>query len=269
MAKLPALNEPSFNWLPMLKLELEGAVARLILDRPPVNAVSSEWLAAFHARLDALAARNDWHVLHIRSSQKVFCAGADLAEMRSKIEGPRGPEAMAGVAGEMQKLFARIEALPQVSLAELGGAALGGGFELALACDLRIAAREAKLGLPEARLGLVPGAGGTQRMTRLAGRPAAARMILTAEVADGATAEALGLVQWSVPRAELPERAAKLAADVAALPAAALAACKSCINAALDPARDGFSEELAASRSLYANEETRRRVAQFLAGNRQ
>ena len=269
MAKLPALNEPSFNYLPMLKLELQGAVARLILDRPPVNAVSSAWLAAFHAQLDALSRRGDWQVLHILSSQMVFCAGADLAEMRAKIEGPGGADSMTAVAGEMQKLFARIEALPQVSLAEIGGAALGGGFELSLACDLRMAAREAKLGLPEARLGLVPGAGGTQRMTRLAGRPAAARMILTAEVADGATAEALGLVQWSVPRAELPERAAKLAGDIAALPAAALAACKSCINAALDPARDGFSEELAASRSLYGNEETRRRVTQFLAGNRQ
>ena len=252
----------------MLKLELDRNVARLTLDRPPVNAVSTEWLGAFHDQLDQLAARRDWHVLHVRSSQKVFCAGADLAEMRSRIEGPNGPESMTGVAAEMQKLFARIESLPQVTLAEIGGAALGGGFELALACDLRIAAHEAKLGLPEARLGLVPGAGGTQRMTRIAGRAAASRMILTAEVADGASAEALGLVQWSVPRSELPDRAAKLAADIAGLPAAALAACKSCINAALDPARDGFSEELAASRSLYGNEETRRRVAQFLAGNR-
>ena len=131
-----------------------------------------------------------------------------------------------------------------------------------------MAAREAKLGLPEARLGLVPGAGGTQRMTRIAGRSAASRMILTAELADGAGAEALGLVQWSVPRSELADRAAKLAAGIAGLPAAALAACKSCINAALDPARDGFAEELTASRSLYGNEETRRRVAQFLAGNK-
>ncbi len=252
----------------MLKLELEPGIARLTLDRPPVNAISSEWIAAFHARLDALAALGDWHVLHIRSSQKVFCAGADLAEMRSRIEGPAGPESMTSVAAAMQKLFARIEVLPQVSFAEIGGAALGGGFELALACDLRMAAREAKLGLPEARLGLVPGAGGTQRMTRIAGPSAAARMILTAEVADGATAEALGLVHWSVPRAELAERATKLAHGIAELPAAALAACKSCMRAALHPPRDGFSAELAASRSLYGNEETRRRVAQFLGGNR-
>jgi enoyl-CoA hydratase len=252
----------------MLKLEVLGSVARLTLDRPPVNAISGEWLSGFHRQLDALAARSDWHVLHIRSSQRVFCAGADLAEMRSRFAAADGVESMVGIAAAMQALFARVEALPQVTLAEIGGAALGGGFELALACDLRMAAREAKLGLPEARLGLIPGAGGTQRLTRLAGRPAAARMILTAEIADGASAEALGLVQWSVPRADLADRAAKLAADIAELPAAALAACKSCIGAALDPARDGFSEELAASRELYGNETTRRRVTQFLAGNR-
>jgi enoyl-CoA hydratase/carnithine racemase len=253
----------------MLKLEISAQVAQLTLERAPVNAISSQWLSAFHRELDMLAGRTDWHVLHLRSSQKVFCAGADLTEMRERIEGPDGPGSMVLVAGKMQKLFARIEALPQVTLAEVGGAALGGGFELALACDLRIAAHEAKLGLPEARLGLVPGAGGTQRMTRIAGSAAASRMILTAEIADGQTAQALGLVQWSVPRAELPERAAKLAASIAALPAAALAACKSCIGAALDPERDGFAEELTASRSLYGNEETRRRVAQFLAGNKQ
>ena len=85
--------------------------------------------------------------------------------------------------------------MPRVTLAEINGAALGGGFELALACDLRIAALEAKMGLPELRLGLLPGAGGTQRMTWLAGRPAALRLILGAEQMDGAEALRLGLVQ--------------------------------------------------------------------------
>ena len=88
-------------------------------------------------------------------------------------------------------------------LAEIGGAAMGGGFELALACDLRIAANEAKVGLPEVRLGLIPGAGGTQRLTRLCGPALANRLILGAEVLDGATAAALGVVHWSAPRAEL------------------------------------------------------------------
>jgi enoyl-CoA hydratase len=250
----------------MLRLDVGTGVARLTLDRPPVNAISADWLRSFHRLLDALAERDDWQVLHIRSSQKVFCAGADLAEMRAGFTAPDGVEALVGTAAAMQRLFARVEALPQVSLAEIGGAAVGGGFELALACDLRMAALEAKVGLPEARLGLIPGAGGTQRLTRLAGRSAAARVILTCEMMDGATAQSLGLVQWAVPRADLAARAAQTVAGIAELPAAALAACKSCITAADDPARDGYAEELDASRTLYGDETTRQRVAAFLAG---
>lgn len=248
-----------------MRLDLDARVAQLTLDRPPVNAINAEWLISFHGLLDALGERDDWQVLHIRSSQKVFCAGADLAEMRARFAAKDGVEAMVGAAAAMQRLFSRIEALPQVTLAEIGGAALGGGFELALACDLRIAALEAKVGLPEARLGLIPGAGGTQRLTRLAGRSAAARVILTCEMADGATARSLGLVQWAVPRADLAARAAQTVAEIAELPEAALAACKSCIAAAGDPARDGYAEELEASRRLYGDEATRRRVAAFLA----
>jgi enoyl-CoA hydratase/carnithine racemase len=245
---------------------IRGGVACLVLDRPPVNAIGAAWLDEFHRCLDALAARTDWRVLHIRSAQKAFCAGADLAEMRVRLAAPGGIDAMVAIAAGMQKLFARIEALPQVTLAEIGGAALGGGLELALACDLRIAASEAKLGLPEVRLGLVPGAGGTQRLTRLAGRATALRMILTGEALNGTAAHALGLVQWEVPRAELPARAAAIAEGIAASPRDALAACKCCIAAAGDPARDGYVEELAQSRRLYASETTRGLVGAFLAG---
>lgn len=252
----------------MLVVEVSSRVALLTLQRAPVNAIDAAWLEAFHEVLDQLAARADWHVLHVRSAVKVFCAGADLAEMHACLQTAEGIEAMVKTAAGMQRLFARLEALPQVTIAELGGAALGGGFELALACDLRIAADEAKIGLPEARLGLVPGAGGTQRLTRLAGRGLAARLILGGEVLDGVRAAAHGLVQWSVPRTALAARASALAGQMGALPPQALAACKSCIAAAADPARDGFAEELEASRRLYRNPATRERVAQFLAGAR-
>jgi len=249
-----------------LRLTRHGQVARLTLDRPPVNAIGEAWLREFHHVLDELGARNDWRLLHIRSAQKAFCAGADLAEMRARLASPQGIDSMVDVAAGMQKLFARIEALPQVTLAEIGGAALGGGLELALACDLRMAANEAKLGLPEVRLGLVPGAGGTQRLTRLAGRATALRVILTGETLDGAGAAALGLVHWALPRSELPARAADIAARTAASPREALAACKRCIGAAGDPARDGYAEELSQSRRLYASEATRELVGAFLSG---
>jgi enoyl-CoA hydratase/carnithine racemase len=173
---------------------------------------------------------------------------------------------MYAYVASIQRLYARIERLPQVTLAEIGGAAMGGGLELALACDLRIAAAEAKVGLPEVRLGLIPGAGGTQRLTRLCGPALAARLILGAEILDGAAAAELGVVQWAVPRAELAQRAAEMARRIAGLPAAALAASKACIAAAGHKDRGGYTDELEFTRLLLNDPETRQRVQAFLAG---
>jgi enoyl-CoA hydratase len=248
----------------MFDLTFADGIATLALDRPPVNAISQEWLERFGETLDALDTRSRWSVLHLRSAQRVFCAGADLKEMRERMESRDGPDRMyAGVAA-IQRLYARIERLPQVTLAEIGGAAMGGGLELALACDLRIAAVEAKLGLPETRLGLIPGAGGTQRLTRLCGRPVASRLILGAEIVDGATARELGIVQWAVPRTELADRARDIACRIAALPTAALAAAKACIAAAAGEVGGGYSDELEATRALLMHADTRRRIDAFL-----
>jgi enoyl-CoA hydratase/carnithine racemase len=155
-----------------------------------------------------------------------------------------------------------------VTIAEIGGPALGGGLELALACDLRIAAMDAKLGLPESRLGLLPGAGGTQRLTRIAGEAVAKRLILGAEVVSGAQAEALSIVQWAVPAADLAPRAHTLAKDIASLPGAAVAASKRCIIAALASGKDGYELEVAATADLLASEATQALVRRFLAGKR-
>lgn len=250
----------------ILNLTVGDNVATVTMSRPPVNAISEEWLVRFDEVLDHLAQRSDWKVLHLRSDQKVFCAGADLNEIRERIEAPDGPDRMYSYVAAIQRLYARLESLPQVTLAEIGGAAMGGGFELALSCNLRVAANEVRLGLPEARLGLVPGAGGTQRLTRLCGRPVADRLILGAEVVDGATALGLGLVQWAAPRAKLAERALEIIRRVASLPSGALAASKACIAAACDPGRGGYTEELEATRRLLTSIDTRQRVEAFLAG---
>lgn len=250
----------------MFLTHIANGVATLTLNRPPVNAISEEWLRLFDAKIDELGGRTDCKVLHIRSDQKVFCAGADLKEVQARMHAADGPDRMYAHVANIQRLYFRIEQLPVVTLAEIGGAAMGGGFELALACDLRVAANEAKLGLPEVRLGLIPGAGGTQRLTRLCGRAIAARLILGAEVLDGAAACQLGLAQWAFPRAELQQRAAEIAQRIAVLPAAALAASKACIIAASDPGRDGYTTELDATRLLLINAETRERVQAFLAG---
>lgn len=251
----------------MIEMNVGGHIATVTLNRPPVNAISAEWIDLFASLLDRLAARRDWHVLHIRSDQKVFCAGADLAQIRDRIVAADGPDRMLAYVAALQRLFARIEQLTQVTLAEIGGAAMGGGLELALACDLRVVAAEAKLGLPEARLGLIPGGGGTQRLTRLCGRAVAARIILGAEIVDGETAAALGIAHWSSPRAELAIRATEIAKRIAELPAAALAAGKQCIATAAEPGHGGYFDEIEHTRRLLTEAQTRARVEAFLAGN--
>jgi enoyl-CoA hydratase len=247
----------------MIAIERAGRVLVATLSRPPVNALNETMIGRLGDVLDE-AVGDGFTVLHLRSDQKVFCAGADLALMRACFAGEAGPDAMLEVVVRMQRLFARIEAAPVVSIAEIGGAALGGGLELALACDFRIAALEAALGLPEAQLGLVPGAGGTQRLTRLCGAGTARRLILGAEVVEGSEAQRLGLVQWSVRRPDLPERARALAARIGELPRAALAAAKRCIAAHGHATRNGFVEELASTRALYDDPVSRAKVNDFL-----
>jgi enoyl-CoA hydratase/carnithine racemase len=252
----------------LIGLEVAERIATVTLNRPPVNAFNAEMFRIFHAILDDLAVRSDWSVLHIRSALKVFSGGADLAEIATRFSEPDKMEAAAKTTRPFQELFGRISDLPQVSVAEIGGAAMGGGYELALGCDLRIAANEAKLGLPEVGLGLLPGGGGTQRLTWIAGPAVAARVILGADTVDGKNARELGMVQWAVPRAELQAEANKLVRKVAGLHPLALAACKVCLRLARDPERNGFAAETEWTGRLLGTQETQRRVADFLAGAR-
>jgi len=248
----------------MLDLSVADRVATLTLCRPPVNALNEEWGEAFERELDGLERRDDWTVLHLRSTQKVFAAGADLAQIHSwtTLDTPGGR--LAAYIGRLQRAFQRLERLPRVTLAEIGGAALGGGFELALSCDLRMAAVEAKLGLPEVGLGLIPGLGGTQRLTRLAGAGVASRMILGAEPVDGATALQLGLVQWALPREQLPEAAAALARRIAGLPRPALAVAKELVAAAGSQDLRGFALEREAGGHLLDTPEAKALIGAFL-----
>ncbi len=265
----PALARSAAPPAAPVRLSRRGPVALLALSSPPVNALGTGLVAALRAALDTLAANPDVRVLQLRTDLGVFCAGADLAEMRANLADRTSVDAQIAAVREIQAMLAQLEALPMATLAEIGGAAMGGGLELALACDLRVAASEAKLALPETRLGLVPGAGGTQRLTALCGPAVAKRLILGAEVLDGAAAAALGVVHWAVPRAELAGFADGVADRLAAQPRAAVAAAKACIAARADPARDGYAEELRATRELLLHEpETRARVEAFLAGKR-
>ena len=249
---------------PLVSTARAGSVLVVTLERAPVNAINDAWLAHLEAVLDEVESDDTLAVLHLRSALKVFCAGADLALIRSCMATAQGRETMLAVVRRMQRVFARLEALDCVTLAELGGATLGGGFELALACDLRIAANEAAIGLPEAGLGLLAAGGGTQRLTRLVGHGLARRLILGAETLDGAQAQALGLVQWAVPRARLADEARALACRYGAMPRLAFAENKRCIALAGVPGDVGFGAEIDATRRLYQNPETKRRVSAFL-----
>ncbi len=252
----------------MITLSIENGIATLTLSRPPVNAISDDFITLFDTKLDEIKSRPDCKVLHLRSDQKAFCAGADLTEVRHRFDAADGSQGTYVFVSRLQRLYNRLERLPQVSLAEIGGAAMGGGLELALACDLRIISADAKVGLTETRLGLIPGAGGTQRLTRLCGRAVASRLILGAEIVDGVEAVRLGIAQWGASGAEIASRAAEIAQRIAALPSAALFGSKKCIAAAAEPGDCGYLAEIEETCRLSSNPETRERVAAFFAGQR-
>lgn len=252
----------------MLSTVVANQIATLTMSYAPVNSLSNAFLAGMAAEIDKLERRGDWKVLLIRSDQRAFCAGGDLKEMDERFSAPDCADRSYAYVATIQRLFARIEALQQVTMAEISGSALGGGLELALSCDLRVAANEAKIGLTEVGLGLLPAAGGTQRLTRLIGHGMTKRLILGAEVVDGATAEKLGIVQWAYPRAELPQFAMEIARRIAGLPEASLKAAKLCINSANTPGRGGFGDELEAAYTLQNNAETRKLVSAFIKGAR-
>ena len=171
-------------------LERRDAVAVLTLDRPEaLNALSFAVLGEIGARLDEVA-RSDARALIVTGAgSRAFCAGADIRELRHRDLMAQRRGAELG-----QQIFARLDALPMPSVAVINGYAFGGGLELALACTFRLATRNAKLGLPEIRLGLIPGYGGTQRLPRVIGEARALEMIMTGRTVEAEEAERIGLV---------------------------------------------------------------------------
>lgn len=248
----------------MIHLRHEGSVTTLVMSRPPVNAIDPAFVTGFENALDEIDARRPTLVV-IRSDQRAFCAGADLGFIRDCFDEARGTERMLAYVRTLHQLFDRIEKLPAVTLACIQGAALGGGLELALSCDLRIAVEDAPLGLPEARVGMIPGAGGTQRLTRLVGPGIASRLILSAEVVDGREAHRLGIAQWMAGKADFDSEVARIADRIGGLSRDALAASKDCILAYFDPAVDGYKRELKKPLSLMNNEDSKARVTRFFA----
>ena len=179
-----------------LEVEQRGAVALVTIHRPPVNALSTDLLLELRRAVAELAATPQTRVVVLTGKGKTFVAGADIGEIMD-MDALRARE----YAALGQSVFFDIENLPQPAIAAVNGSALGGGCELAMACDIRIASDAAVFGQPEVKLAVIPGFGGTQRLPRLVGHGKARELILTGELIDAAEAHRLGLVN-KVTRAE-------------------------------------------------------------------
>jgi len=236
----------------------ERNVALLRLERPKANALSREVLVELETALDELAAELPGAVV-LWGGERIFAAGADIVQFQG------GPEQVRAMAAQFRASFDKLAGLGCPTIAAINGYALGGGCEMAMACDLRVAADTAKLGQPEILLGIIPGAGGTQRLARLVGVGRAKDLILTGRHVDAAEALRIGLVDRVAPAGDVLEVALDLAAALAAGPRLAQAAAKSLIDHGVGgPLAAGLDAEEEAFVNLFATQDAVTGVRSFL-----
>jgi enoyl-CoA hydratase len=235
--------------------------ALIILNRPDaLNALSFALIADLDRKLDEVARSDARALLIIGAGEKAFCAGADIKELtgRALAEQKRGAEAG-------QATFAKIERLPMPSVAIVNGYAFGGGLEMALACTFRIATRNAKMGLPEIKLGLIPGYGGTQRLPRAVGEARALEMIMTGRTVDAEEALRIGLVQRLVDSDALAGGIA-YAREFSGYSLPVLGFAREAVTRALDtPVAEGLKIEAELSTLAYQTKDAAEGMAAFIA----
>lgn len=235
----------------------DDGVAVVRLDNPKVNALSAAVLGELEKVAVSLLDNTPGAVV-ITGGERVFAAGADISEFG-------GPERAREVSDNFRRALDAVAAIPRPVIGAIAGYALGGGCELALACDLRVASAKAKLGQPEILLGLIPGGGGTQRLARLVGPARAKDLILTGRQVNAEEALRMGLVDRVVPHDELHAEALALAAQLAAGPGVAQAIAKRAIDEGLDgPLAVGLDLEQDLFVDVSATEDARIGVASFL-----
>jgi enoyl-CoA hydratase/carnithine racemase len=247
----------------LVALEL-GRVARLTLANPPLNLVTRELLEELRASLEVLAATDPGEVRAVvvtGSGERAFSAGSHVGEFESQ----RGPDGRA--RHELESGTARqLAELPMPTIAAIEGNALGGGLELALCCDLRIASERARLGLPEVRLAVTPGAGGTQRLPRVVGAARAKELILTGKVLTAEEAERIGLVHEVVPAGQAIARATEIGEEIALRGPIAVREAKRLIDLALETEiGEGLAAETDASQRVFATDDMLEGAASFFA----
>ncbi|AQS07400.1 short-chain-enoyl-CoA hydratase [Clostridium beijerinckii] len=214
-----------------IKVKEENGISVVCIDRPKsLNALNTQTLKELGQIINDISERKDIYTVIITGSgEKAFVAGADITEMKSKsaIEGRE----MAKLA---QKVFSNIENMPQVVIAAVNGYALGGGCELSMACDIRLASTNAKFGQPEVGLGIIPGFAGTQRLPRLVGKGIAKELIFTTDMIDAKEAYRIGLVNKVYEPEELMEKTIELAKKIMKKGLFAVSLAKSAINNGLN-----------------------------------
>jgi enoyl-CoA hydratase/carnithine racemase len=243
-----------------VRLEVTSGVATLQLDRPPMNALDAAMQDAIRAAATEAAERDDVRAVVVYGGPKVFAAGADIKEMARMSYAD-----MVKRSGALQAAFSAVARIPKPVVAAVTGYALGGGCELALCADVRIAADDARFGQPEILLGLIPGAGGTQRLSRLIGPSRAKDLIFTGRFVLAEEALALGLVDQVVAPDAVYNTAVEWAAGFAAGPALALRAAKEAIDRGLEvDLETGLQIERQQFASLFATEDRSTGMSSFL-----
>lgn len=243
----------------LVEYSVDGAVAVLTLNRPPVNALSVgliDDLGAALARAEDPAVR-----AVVVTGSPHFAAGADIGELRSASLGTEG----TSLAWHLTQVLLDLERLPKPVIAAIRGFALGGGLELSLSCDFRYLAEDARVGLPEIKLGIFPGGGGTQRLPRLVGLARARDLVYTGRHLKAEEALAIGLADRVVAIDALLPAAMEAAASLAKGATVAIGAAKRAINQGFDrPLEEGLAIEGEAFRTVLASEDAREGLAAFL-----
>jgi len=239
--------------------ETHGRVGLITLNRPEaMNALNPVILGELMSALEAFDADDGIGAIVVAGSEKVFAAGADIKEMANASEEEMRASPFIG-------LFGRIRAVRKPVIAAVSGWALGGGCELAMSCDMIVASERARFGQPEITIGVIPGAGGTQRLTRAVGKAVAMEMVLNNRTLSAEEALGFGLVNRIVPVENYLEEALKLAAEIAQRAPLALQAGKEAVNAAFETSlSDGLAAEMDLFNKLFSTADQKEGMAAFI-----
>jgi enoyl-CoA hydratase/carnithine racemase len=249
------MTEPEF-----VTLQVEDGVATIRLDRPKMNAINEQLYREVRAAAQEAAKRADVRAVVLYGGERVFAAGADIKAM-SQLD----RAGMVAWGRELTNSFTEVQRIPKPVIAAITGYALGGGYELALSADFRVLGTNAKIGQPEILLGVIPGAGGTQRLSRLVGPARAKDLIFTGRHVGAEEALEIGLVDAVVPDAEVYPTAVAMARKFAAGPPLAFAAAKQAVDEGLDlPLEQGLRLESRLFAELFGTEDQKAGMRSFL-----